>query len=252
MYNWSVTQTLTLTEQLEAGIRYFDFGVARKPGILDPFFLHNLYGKRVSDSMQEINLYLREHPKEVVLLDFNHFYDMNLLDHHALLRMLMRIFDQKICPVNKIGLDFLTLRNMWQASMQVIIFYHDDDKIHNLPHFWPGSSIPSSWEHSSNTYRIINFLNKNLKAGRPSNGFHVSECVCKPNTSFVEHRIESSLKEAVAKPSAFPFISWIKRQHTGDANGVNIVIMDFVEQRDFITDVIQLNYSDSKQGNYKR
>ncbi|XP_060884039.1 PI-PLC X domain-containing protein 2-like [Labrus mixtus] len=43
---WAVTQEETITQQLDAGVRYFDMRIARKPNDTNPtrlFFYHGLY-----------------------------------------------------------------------------------------------------------------------------------------------------------------------------------------------------------------
>ena len=46
IYKWSVTQSLDVTQQLERGIRYFDFRTAPKGEEREPHFVHGFYGPR--------------------------------------------------------------------------------------------------------------------------------------------------------------------------------------------------------------
>ena len=45
IYNWGVTQSLTLSDQLKAGIRYFDFRIATKDGSTGTHLIHTLYAQ---------------------------------------------------------------------------------------------------------------------------------------------------------------------------------------------------------------
>ncbi|XP_076357587.1 PI-PLC X domain-containing protein 2-like [Tachypleus tridentatus] len=82
---WMKTQDLTCKEQLEIGIRYFDFKVATKPGSSDLYIVHGLYGDSMTSVLDSIKEFLDLHPKEVVLLHFQQLFAMTNDDHHRLL-----------------------------------------------------------------------------------------------------------------------------------------------------------------------
>lgn len=118
MKKWSVTQNLTFKEQLESGIRYFDLRVSSKPEEgREIYFIHGLYGIRVWDGLTEINTFLNNHSKEVVLLDFNHFYAMEHEHHLYLLNMLQEVFGSKLCPAECV--ENITLQYVWEKNYQV-------------------------------------------------------------------------------------------------------------------------------------
>ncbi|VEL20473.1 unnamed protein product [Protopolystoma xenopodis] len=116
MVNWTRTQNHTLLQQLIGGVRYFDFRVATGrhqkttsdstkvlssvsketqqrsdqgqvllndsaslslPATDNLFFVHGLYANSIRTDLNEIKMFLQSHPREIVLLDFNHFYDMD-------------------------------------------------------------------------------------------------------------------------------------------------------------------------------
>ena len=89
-FKWSVTQWTGFTTQLQNGIRYFDLRVAFGTKYCSQtvpddaskiygcfYFVHGLYASRVADEFKKIRKFLDEHPKEVVILDFQHFYAMD-------------------------------------------------------------------------------------------------------------------------------------------------------------------------------
>lgn len=69
---WTKTQSTTITEQLNMGVRYFDMRICVHN---DTFYtIHSLFAQRVSDIIEEIKVFCIDHPLEKILLDFNHFY----------------------------------------------------------------------------------------------------------------------------------------------------------------------------------
>lgn len=91
---WSKTQSLGVEAQLRAGVRYFDVRVSGRPGTSDLFVVHGLYGPTVESCLDSLATFLEEHRHEVVLLDFNHFYDMDNAAHD---RLVQALTDRLVC-----------------------------------------------------------------------------------------------------------------------------------------------------------
>jgi GGDEF domain-containing protein len=115
-------------EQLHIGIRYFDLRVCRTtdPATApkSPFtFTHGLLGGSVRHDLEEINEFLNKHPTEIVLLDFNHFYDFNeQCGHEQLIELVHDVFGRRICTTAKTILE-CTLNYLWGNRQQVILLY---------------------------------------------------------------------------------------------------------------------------------
>jgi hypothetical protein len=71
---WAKTQTRTMSQMLEDGIRYFDIRVCvDAKGSLRT--CHTLYGAPLSEMLSAVKTFTEANPKEIVLLGFNHFWD---------------------------------------------------------------------------------------------------------------------------------------------------------------------------------
>ena len=83
VYNWSVTQSMTIYEQLRSGIRYLDLRVAYRTADKNSEIrvLHGLFGWTIDQVLDEVNRFVANYPKEIVILDFNHFYKMDQAAH---------------------------------------------------------------------------------------------------------------------------------------------------------------------------
>lgn len=54
---------------------------------------------KVRAGLEQISSFLSAHAREVVFLDFNHFYGVQNLHHEKLVAMLKEVFGDKLCPV---------------------------------------------------------------------------------------------------------------------------------------------------------
>jgi len=238
LYNWSVTQSYTFAEQLKAGIRYFDLRITSKPDTVDLFMCHALYADNtVQEHMKEMKLFLDQHPKEVILLDFNHFYDMTSNHHEHLIDILLSVFGDKLCPL--LDCESTSLQQLWENNLQVIIFYHNDI-IHNHMEFWPGSFIPSPWGNVYSTGKLLSFLEENYQKGRPQDKFYVTQGILTPDAAYIMKHLMGTLQKDLADKVAAPLVQWLKTKKAGIC-GINVVIMDFIQLSDYVPSVIALN-----------
>ncbi|XP_060075650.1 PI-PLC X domain-containing protein 3-like [Ylistrum balloti] len=239
MYRWSVTQNLNVSQQLEQGIRYLDCRVCWSSKTQDFHFLHGLLGAKVSACLDDVSSFLEKHPKEVLILDFNHFYCMSNTDHVNLLTMLTDKFGSKMCPY--IDMESVTLDMMWEHNLQVLIFYQNDVVKEHLT-FWPGTTIRAPWANTPNIPDLMSFLDNQYKTGRIDNVFYVWQGVLTPGVATVIANFSSSLKDTLAKKLAPFFVSWLKDKKTG-SHGISICGMDFIELGNYVSTLIELNYS---------
>ncbi|NXM39478.1 PLCX3 protein, partial [Gymnorhina tibicen] len=241
MRKWLATQTMNFTSQLGAGIRYFDLRISTKPRDPDNelYFAHGLFSAKVKEGLEEINAFLAEHPKEVVFLDFNHFYGMQKCHHEKLVQMLKDIYGNKMCPA--IFAHEVTLQYLWEKEHQVLVFYHSPVAV-EVAFLWPGQMMPAPWANTTDTEKLIQFLQASITERRKKGSFFISQVVLTPKASTVVKGVASGLRETITERALPAMMEWVRTQKAGES-GVNIITADFVELGDFISTVIKLNYA---------
>ena len=242
VYNWSVTQNLNIYKQLTSGIRYLDLRIALHPQKNELRIIHGLYGCAVEEVLQDVRLFVNEHPKEVVLLDFNHFYNMDIDAHFRLADSLLGMFGEILRSPGKFGAN-VTLQELWGNAENVIIFYHNSDVVNSYPCFWSSNFITSPFANTADRKVLLEFLNeKCTKTNLPKDYFHVAQAIVTPQTSTVLQNLTSTLKDACAVRCTCHVSSWLKVIAQSPNHKFNIIIADFVECGDFIPTVVSLNY----------
>lgn len=242
VYSWSVTQSLSIYEQLLSGIRYLDLRVAYRAEDKHIRILHGLYGWTIEQILAEVNMFVAKFPKEIVILDFNHFYNMDSTAHASLADTLLSSFSEIFRAPGEDGPN-VTLQEMWGNEEKVIIFYHDYGVIDAYPCFWPPHLICSPWPNTADRKLLIDFLNKECKTPNfPADVIKVTQAVLTPQTSTVLQNLTSSLKDACALKCNCHVTGWLKALSDTKYHKFNIIIADFVEFGDFIPTVISFNY----------
>ncbi|KAI1278739.1 PI-PLC X domain-containing protein 3 [Halotydeus destructor] len=237
---WTITQTCSLQEQLENGIRYFDFRAAPKPNEVDLFFVHGLYGPKCTDMCREINDFLDKNPKEVVVIHVQHFIVAGAEQQLHLLLDMIRIFKDKVCPFDNNHLN-ITLEQMWKSKYQVFIFYPKESPVKSN-FLWPASYIPNPWANTTSTDFLSRFLTERLDQ-RMSDRFFVTQGVLTPDDEFVKRHLFSSLYRRLVIPCNLTLDKWLDDKRAGPL-GPNVVMSDFVEWNNFKIPrkVVGLNY----------
>ncbi|KAJ3615799.1 hypothetical protein Zmor_008627 [Zophobas morio] len=247
MVNWSKTQTVTVTLQLQSGIRYFDLRISTKEKDDHFYFVHGLYGDEVAKILDEIKEFLETHPKEVVILDCQHFYAFQQSDHERLMYLLTSTFGHKLLPYMS-HMEHISLQYMTECRYQVIVVYRSDAARFGQPLLWPAVCFRNPWAETVSIPKLITFLTDTLKSRNPSMGF-VSQCVLTPTTWFVVKHLFSCLKKQCLLPLQRDKYKWLRMQRPG-RGGLNIVISDFAEFEDgrFARAVVGLNRKLLREG----
>ncbi|OWK57809.1 PI-PLC X domain-containing protein 3 [Lonchura striata] len=198
MRKWLATQTMNFTSQLGAGIRYFDLRISTKPRDPDNelYFAHGLFSAKVKEGLEEINAFLIEHPKEVVFLDFNHFYGMQKCHHEKLVQMLKDTYGNKMCPA--IFAHEVSLQYLWEKEHQVLVFYHSPVAV-EVAFLWPGQMMPAPWANTTDTEKLIQFLQASITERRKKGSFFISQVVLTPKASTVVKGVASGLRETITE-----------------------------------------------------
>ncbi|VDK40866.1 unnamed protein product [Taenia asiatica] len=235
---WSVTQGTNLTTQLQSGIRYFDMRVAvnryscvelssnSSTDIYPCFFLvHGQYANRVSEELETIKSFLEHHPKEVVIIDFQHFHGLNESLKSVFTDLIREVFGDMLEPY---GTQIPSLVDMWSRKKQVITLGYAknlDELQAGTSVLWPRSAVRQPWPNTRNPEVLRIFLSKMLKSWvqRSSPGyFFVFQGILSPNLDYILFNPMNGL-EKLARSANLVVTKWLE--------GINhlsgIVITDF-------------------------
>lgn len=244
IFHWTLTQSLTCTEQLDHGIRYFDFRIASQLGSLTPYIVHGMYGCNVFEVLKQLKEFLLKHDKEIILLDFQHFYNFTHEYHIHFVNELWNMFGNLLCPFTSSEAR-MSLSNLWRSRYQVILFYRYEFGNFTPPSFvWPSRYIPNPWPETDNPLKLYRILEANYNKGRSPYYFYVTQGILTPDIKYILLRLYSTLKRSLAPKSHRVLQRWLKDKKAG-SGGINIVISDFVEMKpyEFASRVISLNYN---------
>ena len=73
-----MTNHITTRQQLDLGVWYLDYRtMPHKEHMTELYNAHALYATSTEFELQQVKEFLTENPGELVIIDFNHFYDMS-------------------------------------------------------------------------------------------------------------------------------------------------------------------------------
>ncbi|NXQ91443.1 PLCX1 protein, partial [Nyctibius grandis] len=236
---WSTTQELTVTEQLEAGVRYLDFRIAHKAN--DPsmnlYFVHMVYTTvTVQDILWEVLRWLETHPQEVVILACRNFDGLTKKLHRLLIACIKEIFQCKLCPRNVSMRSFfpLFLRMMYYTNLHPTVCRRELNLTVMSVELWDNSR-DTTFLFSLKEYLMCHLLIF------VSEKFFVAGINLTENLRYILTHPFGSLKKMTLQ--SLPCLKiWIKQQYPGPKKEcINIIAGDFIGNDDFVKDVIELN-----------
>lgn len=220
--------------------RYFDLRVATKLSDTEFYFVHGLYGSKINGPLQEINSFLDNNKCEIVILDFQHFYDFTPDHHCRLITFISSLFIDKLCPLPW-DMSMVTLNWMRNNKYSVIVIYRNNACESNT-RLWPGFRWPTPWPETTSVPVMLKYITNTLRARKGNMGL-VTQCVITPDVKFVIRNPCGTLAKECALPCHSAVIPWLAEQKPGP-NGVNVVISDYVNinNAEFCKTVVALNF----------
>nr|XP_014099952.1 PI-PLC X domain-containing protein 2 [Bactrocera oleae] len=241
---WAKTQSSSVLEQLLLGVRYFDLRVCQNNDKF--FFAHGLFAMEIFEPLGELKRFLLSNKGEICILDFQHFYDMNLSHHAQLQKLLLELFDSLLYTKFHGTITDFTLNRCSTLGPQIFLIYRRCPL--PLPkEFWPSNTWPTPWPNVTSIKKLETYLQQSLLSRKPSQGF-VSQCVLTPSGKYITLRFFSSLRKTAKKVNK-KLKPWIEEQIPGpfldnESPKTNVFITDFTSLDNglFCKMVIGLNY----------
>ena len=98
MVGWGEAQGLNIYDQCRRGSRYLDLRVVHDKG--EYFTAHGMAGTSYRDILCQVCKFLDDHPKEVVICDFNHFHRFeSASDHVGFLKIVEECLGGHMAPL---------------------------------------------------------------------------------------------------------------------------------------------------------
>jgi len=236
---WSKTQDKSIAEQLRDGVRYFDIRVAYQKK--DFYACHGMLADKISTILETVVEFSNEFPREPVILDFNHFYELEEAHHDMLCKRICDIIGNKLWPFSH---AHATLNEAHNAGIgSIVIVYHDNAG--EKQSFFPDHSISSPWPDTSNSRILREKLQEGLREFPiEARNLFVSQCLVTPSVDSVFGsfwKCGPTSLAGVAKDLNKEVVEWVPELHK--ERPLNVVLVDFYHTYNFVETVIQLNFS---------
>lgn len=247
IYRWAKCQKSDCLQQLQMGIRYFDFRLAKFRGkgknknkhdsSVSFRIIHALFGEEIENILSDINSFLNQHPGEVVILDFQHLYDFKEEDHDVLVSLLKTTFGPKKLSTWQANTPMYSLNEMLALGQRVVVVYPALGG--TQPFLWPRTLCQNPWPHTTKVRVLRDVLTQDLDMRDP-NSLFVTQGVLTPDTSTVFMNLFSSLEKLTCKRCNKFLVDWLGDKEIQSKNP-NIIICDFPEQYELPNLIVSLN-----------
>ena len=248
---WSLCQSMTINEQLNGGVRYFDM----RPGYIDYeddfFFVHGLHGFLIRDMLMDMRHFLDDNPREVIIVDFNHFHGFDQLRHARFAQMISNIFAGILLSRDDFEVDdvsFVSLCDMRSCKRQVLLSYKEPGICSGKTDFWFSRDlIFSPWHNTNNLICLEHGLNKLVKT-QDARRLNVFQAILSARKSTVLSNPSSTLRDALITKCNTGIKKWLRhrldehqQRRVKQYGVVNVLMCDFVCEDDLVGLILQLN-----------
>ncbi|SDT32836.1 Beta/Gamma crystallin [Paenibacillaceae bacterium GAS479] len=259
----SRTQDYNVGEQLNAGIRYLDLRVGPNQYFSGTSFqnqettlrtMHGLYGEYMESILQSTKNFLDANPKEIVVLDFQHFYSMTNTSYTHLKDRIQYYLGDKLVP-KSYGIN-TKLSTLWNENKRVIVYYGTHNywsgattkasgavpsQFTNEPWVWDrNAAMRSAWMNESSAGNLKPKLETEVNAAASyPNQLHVVQNVVTPS-------VGTSVASIAASANA---LAMNGLQSDWPSKGVNVIMLDFFNYNDIVNVIKRLNMKEKDSSN---
>ncbi|KAE8183623.1 hypothetical protein CF336_g8103, partial [Tilletia laevis] len=187
MKGWSIAQPLDIQHQLSSGIRYLDLRVQASKNVFTGNYSHNivhsLFSVSIDDVLAQVDTFLSEsgNENEVVLLDFNHFFNYDAAAHADLASCIKTQLNNKLAPASLTA--NVTLDQLWKSSGRVVTFYSDNTSVTQNDFLWSPKIISSPWPDMRTATDVLNFFDASVPVTAAT--FYVLQGVITPDGDMI-------------------------------------------------------------------
>lgn len=236
-------QTLSIRQQLEQGIRYIDMRVAFHADSGTFMTCHGVFCVDVKEILQDINGFLNENPKEIVIVEFKKLYGLGEKENIALSKMILSTLDDKLAVQAKCAPN-APVKSYWNKGYQAIVLYQDGPTVQKSGgKLWPLQQLISPWPEAGSTKKLHTVLREKV-ASRDPTKFFCAQGILTPDAEVIKREIMDgdglSIKKLSQKCSG-KVVDWVEDEWK-PSNQLNIVIVDFTEIGNLVPAVISYNH----------
>ena len=157
--DWSKTQNLNFYQQMQGGIRYFDLRAGWNQSTSTWVTFHFIQGSPVIELLQNISQFLKDEPKEIVIVEISHFRGSpSQNDIQTLKNMVLQTLGSYLYPVD---LDFsFTIGEMVSKGLRAVVTMDEGFNNNNI---WPPQAIYNTYANTPDLVKMVQFNNQTIQ-----------------------------------------------------------------------------------------
>ncbi|CAJ0961021.1 unnamed protein product, partial [Mesorhabditis belari] len=238
MAKWMQHQKISVKEQLESGIRYFDFSIEHTAN--DRFFVVNgLRCNQIDDYLDDLYRFLSEQSREIVIVKmdkFTSFSSENLKDFE---RFIEQKFGDLIVKqkqnADAESLAEWSLERCWRKKKQIIFLF---DTAFPLRIAWPISRYAKVNQSGSDCVEEVIDRLKDTTLSRELEVLQIDESVLSLQLSDALRNPMTTFEKQYGRQATREIVQFIRKN---SPKNLNVVAVDFCEEADFAQSIIALN-----------
>lgn len=167
--DWTVTQNYSIREQLEKGIRSFDFRISHNADDNKFYISHTFNCIPVETALNEIEEFMRNHPGEAIIIhtkpDHPHRESMDKAHADQFMSLLQAKLNDLLCPPNDQGTfdESKTLKKMVDSGKRILVTY-DDQQLsrEKFTFLWSAYWLTGTWDDTSDVNEMKRSLDQKI------------------------------------------------------------------------------------------
>lgn len=232
--DYALTQSLSISEQLQAGIRYLDLHIDYDGASFRG--AHIMFGNSAEDLLLQINTFVKLNTKEIVVVELSPlFADVTSSQFADLQDILLTNLDESLLVPSTTDLYNVTVNELVQAGTRIILVANDEELLFNTTLVWDDSAaILNTLPDTDNLDEMVTYNTEKLAvfSSTEPTSFYKLQWILTPESDYIRSNpLEGSQLKLAEK--ANPTLSSVTPTYDAETSAMkqigNILSVDYLD-----------------------
>lgn len=233
---YALTQSLTLSEQLQAGVRFLDLRFDYDGATSQWRAYHFLWGMEMSKLLEQIATFAKAHPKEVIVLQFGTIYNTAVTSEQRqdYANKITNVFAGQLIPTTTTNMTTVTIGQLQEAGTTVMAVVNDNEIASLSDVLWNDQSAIENTYAPTDSIDILKTYNEDrlqdfFKVPSNFTELYKLQWILTPSVAYIQQNPLVGNLYVLAQ-TANEALTDFKRSSSDDNQQLgNILLIDYVE-----------------------
>eukprot|EP00980_Cylindrotheca_fusiformis_P018460 scaffold6103_cov116-Cylindrotheca_fusiformis.AAC.6 len=246
---YAITQSLSISEQLQAGARYLDLRIDYDSATSTWRGFHFLFGLEMTVLLNQISTFAKANPKEIIVIEFGPIYNPEVTDEQRedYKRKITNTFAGNLIPTTT-DLSNVTIGSLQEAGTNIMAVVTDDQVAGGTDVLWDDQIIENTVPMTDDVNTMVTFNENRLEDfhNRTEENLYKIQWILTPSSNYIKKHLLDGTLYLLAQDANDKLNDFKRPANSANTQLGNILSVDYIETSPLIQILGLQSYSNGE------